>query len=213
MALSKESIESFLTLLSSNAPVPGGGGASALAGALAVSLAHMVAALTVGKPKYASAEAEMRDVLVRANELMGRFLALMDEDAEAFAPLSKAYRMPKESEPEREARSRAMEAALYTAAEPPLRIMETCGPALELIAFCAEKGSQLAVSDAGVAASLCRAALEGASMNVFVNTRLMRDRTRAETLNARARALLEEYGAKAHSVQKAVCAALNAPEV
>ena len=200
----------FLNQLSSKAPVPGGGGASALAGALAASLGGMVAALTVGKPKYAVCEEEMRAALVDAERVRNRFLALMDEDAEAFAPLAAAYRLPKDTEEERSARERVMEAALRSAVEPPLAIMETCGDALSFIALCAEKGSTVAVSDAGVAASLCRSALEGASLNVFINTQPMQDRAYAERLNFRARHLLAEYGAQADELYKKVSARLGA---
>ena len=92
MAFYEETLDSFLAQLSTKAPVPGGGGASALIGAVAASLSHMVAALTVGKQKYAAVEDEMQTVLERADALQKRFLSLMDEDAEAFAPLAKAYR-------------------------------------------------------------------------------------------------------------------------
>ena len=209
MPFSEQTLDAFLGLLSSKAPVPGGGAASALAGATAAALTGMVAALTVGKPKYAAVEAEMRAVLEQAEELRLRFLALMDEDAEAFGPLTTVYRMPKDGEAERAARANAMETALRTAVEPPMRILETCGPLLELTAVCAEKGSSLAVSDAGVAASLCRAALDGAKLNVFINTQSMRDRAYASMLEQRAAALTTEYGARADTIANRVAAALG----
>lgn len=210
MSFSEQTIGDFSSLLSSKAPVPGGGGASALVGALAASLGGMVAALTVGKPKYAACEDEMRAALLEAERLRNRFLALMDEDAEAFAPLAAAYRLPKETEVERAARASIMETALRSAVEPPLAIMETCGEALQLIALCAEKGSAVAVSDAGVAASLCRAALEGASLNVFINTQPMQEREYAERLNFRARHMLVKYGLEADELFKKVSARLGA---
>ena len=210
MPFSKQTIGTFLEQLSSKAPVPGGGGASALVGALAASLGGMVAALTVGKPKYAACEEEMQAALAKAERVKNRFLALMDEDAEAFAPLAAAYRLPKDTEQERQTRASVMEAALRSAVEPPLKIMETCGEAFQFIALCAEKGSAVAVSDAGVAASLCRAALEGASLNVFINTQPMQEREYAERLNFRARHMLAEYGAEADELYKKVAARLGA---
>jgi len=204
MSFQKETLHSFLSELCSKAPVPGGGGASALVGAVAASLSHMVAALTVGKQKYAAVEGEMQDVLIRAEALKERFLSLMDEDAEAFAPLAQAYRLPKTTAEEQAERDRIMELALRSAVEPPLKIMEACGDALELISACALKGSVMAVSDAGVAATLCRAALEGASMNVFINTKPMLDRDYAESLNVRTRRMLKEYGEAAQAVYQKV---------
>jgi formiminotetrahydrofolate cyclodeaminase len=204
MAFYEETLDSFLAQLSTKAPVPGGGGASALVGAVAAALSHMVAALTVGKQKYAAVEDEMQDILVRADALKNRFLRLMDEDAEAFAPLAKAYRLPKGSDAEKAERDRIMELALRSAVEPPLNIMEACGDALDLISACADKGSVMAVSDAGVAAALCRAALEGASLNVFINTKPMLARDYAESLNVRARRMLNEFGASAQAIYEKV---------
>jgi formiminotetrahydrofolate cyclodeaminase len=169
----------------------------------------MVGALTVGKPKYAAVEAEMNELLKETEALANRFLKLMDEDAEAFEPLAQAYRLPKETEAERASKAIQMEAALKSAVQPPLEIMETCAKSLPLIALCAEKGSVVAVSDAGVAASLCRAALEGASLNVFINTQGMLDRGYAESLNRRAKELLAQAGAEAESLFRSVSAKLG----
>ena len=210
MAFRDQTIDSFLGELSSKAPIPGGGGASALVGALSCALTHMVAALTVGKPKYAAVEQEMQELLVQTESLTNRFLTLMDEDAASFEPLAQAYRLPKETDEEKAEKARVMEAALKSAVQPPLEIMETCARALPLIALCAEKGSVVAVSDAGVAASLCRAALEGASLNVFINTQGMQDKEYASSLNQRARDLLALSGAEAERIFRDVSARLGA---
>ena len=209
MAFRDQSIDAFIQDLSSKAPIPGGGGASALVGALCSSLTHMVASLTVGKPKYAAVEAEMNAALAQAESLTNRFLALMDEDATAFEPLAQAYRLPKETEAEKAEKVRVMEAALKSAVQPPLKIMETCALAVPLISLCAEKGSVVAVSDAGVAASLCRAALEGASLNVFINTQGMQDKAYAAALNQRARELLAQFGAESEKIYRDVLTKLG----
>lgn len=209
MAFRDQSIDSFIDQLSSKAPVPGGGGASALVGALSGALTHMVAALTAGKPKYAAVESEMQELLASSEAVTNRFLSLMDEDATAFEPLAQAYRLPKETEEQKAEKSRVMEDALKSAVQPPLRIMETCREAVSLIALCAEKGSVVAVSDAGVAASLCRAAVEGASLNVFINTQIMQDRAYADSLNQRAHELLATVNAAADKIYRDVAAKLN----
>lgn len=210
MSFREQSIDAFLEDLCSKAPVPGGGGASAIVGALASALTHMVGALTVGKPKYASVEAQMRDLLEQAQSLKERFLLLMDEDAAAFEPLAQAYRLPKNTEAEQAEKARVMEEALKSAVQPPMAIMEACAEAFPLISFAAEHGSVVAVSDAGVAASFCRAALEGASLNVFINTQGMQDRAHAEALNSRARQLLAQYGEAADDLVRSVISKLGA---
>ena len=210
MRFCEQSIESFLVLLSGKDAVPGGGAASALAGAVSASLSSMVASLTAGKAKYAAVEADMQGVLARSGLLRERFLSLMDEDAKAFEPLSRAYRMPKDTSQQLQERELVMESALRKAAEPPLKMMEACKDALELAAECAEKGNALALSDAGVAASLCRAALEGACLNVLINTQPMADREYAERLNFRAKRLLSEYGGQADALYVKISAKLDA---
>ena len=210
MAFRDQTLDSFLNELSSKAPVPGGGGASALVGALAAALTHMVASLTVGKPKYAAVEGEMNALLQQTEALTNRFLSLMDEDATAFEPLAQAYRLPKGTDAEVAEKARVMELALKSAVQPPLEIMQTCVHALPLIHACAERGSVVAVSDAGVAASLCRAALEGASLNVFINTQTMQDRAYADTLNQQARMLLSDGSTAADAIYRQVAARLGA---
>ena len=179
-------IQSFLAALASKAPTPGGGGAAALCGAVGAALGNMVGSLTVGKKKYAQVEEEIRALNERAEKLRAEFLALIDADAEAFEPLSRAYSIPRD-DPRRE---EIMEAALMRAAEPPLEILRRCVKALELIDAYAAKGSALAVSDAGCAAAITRAAAESAALNVFINTKSMRGRARADTLNAEVNSLL-----------------------
>ena len=206
-----ESVAAFSEALASGAPTPGGGGACALAGALGAALGSMVCALTSGKRRYADVEEDIQRIASRMEALRQRLLALIDADAEAFLPLSRAYGMPRGTQQERAARDTVMEAALVRAAQPPLDIMEVCAEAVALHAELGEKGSALAISDVGVGAALSRAALQGASLNVFTNTRLLRDRQRAAALDARAPALLGEALPEADRVVAAVMARLTAP--
>ena len=179
-------IDSFLAALASKAPTPGGGGAAGLCGAAAIALGNMVGNLTIGKKKYSEVEEDIRALNQKAEELRADFLALIDADAEAFEPLSRAYSIPKD-DPKR---ADVMEAALLKAVQPPLEILRKCVKALELIDAYAAKGSALAVSDAGCAAAITRAAAESAALNVFINTKSMRGRARADTLNAEVNSLL-----------------------
>lgn len=182
----------FLEELSSKAPVPGGGGASAAVGAFGAALGMMVANLTVGKKKYAAVEEEILAALEELGKLRDRLVALTDRDAQAFEPLSRAYGLPKNTEEEKAAREKIMESALYEASVVPMEIMETVLSSMDLLETLGEKGSRLALSDVGVGILFAQAALEGASLNVFINTRLMKERSQAEELNARADRMIAE---------------------
>ena len=190
----------FVDILASKAAAPGGGGGSALVGALGVALGNMVGALTVGKAKYADVEEEIIELMADSNALQNELLLLVDADAEAFEPLSKAYSIPKD-DPTRE---KIMEEALRIATSTPMDIMRACARSIDIIAGFAEKGSVIAISDAGVGAAFARAAIVGASFNVFINTKSMTDREYAEKINAEAEALLEEYVAKAEEIVEKV---------
>lgn len=194
------SCDEFVTKLASSSAVPGGGGASALVGAIGMALGNMVGSLTVGKKKYKDVEEDILKLIDKACVIREDMLKLIDEDAKAFEPLSKAYGLPKNTPKELEERNHIMEAALRTASETPLRIMEKCCEALLVIKEFAEKGSVLAVSDAGVACSCTKAALYGASLNVYINTGLMKDTDYAEELNKKADDMLSEYGALADDI-------------
>ena len=200
-----KTITEFMDELASNAPVPGGGGAAALIGAVGVSLGDMVGELTTGKKKYADVEEDIQRLMREAKEVKDEFLRLIDADAEAFAPLAKAYGIPKD-EP---GRDEIMEEALKNGAAVPMDIMRTCGRALDIIEEFAEKGSRLAVSDAGCAAASCKAAMQAASLNVFINTRSMKDRECAEALNAEADELLAKYNVLADEIFDSVAGRLR----
>ena len=186
-------IQEFAMQTASNEPVPGGGSISALAGSLAAALTEMVAGLTIGKKKYAEVEDEMWELKKKCDELQKDFLRLIERDAEVFEPLSKAYGMPRETEEEKAEKARVMEIVLKDACSVPMEIMEKCCEAIEVIVEFAAKGSKLAISDAGVGAAFCKAALKGASLNVYINTKSMADREYAEELNKKADAMLEKY--------------------
>ncbi|MCD8122566.1 MAG: cyclodeaminase/cyclohydrolase family protein [Clostridiales bacterium] len=185
-------IADWVDALASKAPTPGGGGASALGGALAAALGQMVANLTVGKKRYADVEEEMQESLAALAALQADFLKLADRDAEVFASLAAAYGLPSGTDEEKAEKTRVLEENLLAASLVPLKMMEKAVAALYILEGVEAKGSRMAVSDAGVAAQFARAALTGAVMNVYINTKSMKDRERAEELNARSEALVDE---------------------
>ena len=171
-----------------------------MVGAVGTALGNMVGSLTVGKKKYADVEAEMWELKGKCDKLQAEFLTLIERDAEVFEPLSKAYGMPRETEEEKAEKARVMEIVLKEACSVPMEIMEKCCEAIDVIVEFAAKGSALAISDAGVGVIFCKAALQGASLNVFINTKSMKNREYAEELNAKAEAMLAKYTVLADEV-------------
>lgn len=185
-------IQEFLDVLSSKEPVPGGGGASALAGALGNALGQMVANLTIGKKKYALVENEIKELAERMKGIQGQFSALADQDAKVFAPLAKCYSLPSGTEEEKAYKAEVMEARLLDASLVPMEIMEKASEMLEIMDILADKGSRMAVSDVGVGVQFIRTALLGAVMNVYINTKSMKNREKAEEMNEKAERLIRE---------------------
>lgn len=199
----------YLDRLASKAPVPGGGGASAVCAALGTALGEMVGNLTTGKKKYAQWEDGVQECLEKLERSRERFVELSEEDAKVFEPLSKAYGIKAETEEEKQAKAEYMETCLLEAARVPLEIMEECNAAMESVAFLAEHGSRLAVSDAGVGIQFLRAALLGAVMNVYINTKLMKNRETAERLNREAETLVKKGTARADGIYETVLKAVT----
>lgn len=185
-------IQEFLDVLSSKEPIPGGGGASALAGALGNALGQMVANLTIGKKKYALVEDEIKELAERMKGIQGQFSALADQDAKVFAPLAKCYSLPSGTEEEKAYKAEVMEARLLDASLVPMEIMEKAWEMLEIMDILADKGSRMAVSDVGVGVQFIRTALLGAVMNVYINTKSMKNREKAEEMNEKAERLIKE---------------------
>ncbi len=209
MGFSKEPCTEFIEKLGSKDAAPGGGGASAFVGSVAAALANMVACLTVGKKRYAHVESEMYRYKAKCDILQKELLALVDRDAEVVQPLSEAYRMPADTAEEKKQRKKAMESARKEACTIPLEIMEKCAEALEIIREVADKGAVSAVSDAGVAALCCKAAIQGAALNVYINTQSMTSRKYAEEQNARVDELLAKYPPMADEIYETVLSRLK----
>lgn len=201
----EKSCEGFAAELASASPVPGGGGASAYVGALAAALGQMVGNLTLGKKKYAQYEDDIKTVMGRLALLQDELLTLVDADAEGFLPLSEAYGIPKDAP----GRDDIMEAALRTACKAPLSMMKCAAEIVELLSVLCEKGSALAKSDVGVGATCAVAAMKGASLNIFINAKSMRDREYANELLAETNTLLVRYVHIAEGVFSSVVAQIR----
>ena len=190
----------FIADLSSKEPVPGGGGASALIGAVGVALCSMVANLTSGKKKYAEYQSDIENIVTRTSKSIPSLLNLIEQDAEVFEPLSAAYGISKD-DPNRD---EILENALIKACSVPMEILKEMASVVDVIEQLSVKGSKLAVSDVGVAASACRSAIEGAIMNVYINTKLMKNRDYAVQVNKEADSVFQDSVKRCSVIYKQV---------
>ncbi len=208
MELKQLTVFDFAAALSSDAPAPGGGSAAALTGALGAALTAMVCALTLDRKKYAEHQTLARQTLDQARELQARLLEYMDEDTRAFGQMSAAFALPKETPEQSSARTAAIQQALSACTETPLSVMALTLQALELACGAMGKTNASALSDLGVAALSLRAALQGAWLNVLINTGSMKDAVLAADCRARGEALLERGLPLAEGLYQSVLSAL-----
>lgn len=207
--MAEQNMQEFIEVLSSKAAVPCGGGACAYVAAAGMALGAMVANLTTGKKKYAQYQEEIEELLSKTEQLSKELMTYMDKDAESFEPLSKAYGLPKDTKEQQEYKDAVMEKALKEASLTPVALMEKILEALKILERLSVVGSRLAISDVGAGVQLCKAALNGASLNVFINTKLMKDTETAEELNTRTDALLIEGNELADRIYEEVVDAIR----
>lgn len=205
----RKTCEEFVAALHSSAPVPGGGGASALAGALGSALGGMVMNLTAQNPRYADRAEETAALAEKAEDLEKRFLDLINRDATCFEPLSAAYRLPKGTDEEKAKRLQVMEDALVTACEAPMDILKTSVEALDFLSLCLEKGAKIALSDVGCGASFLRACADGAILNIQINAGMMKTPGRKEAWLKEALGLKQEADEKADRIYAEVSARIT----
>lgn len=205
----EQKVYEYLEVLSSKAPVPGGGGASALGGALGAALGQMVGNLTTGKKRYADVEEEIQEYLAELAILQKDMLSLADEDAAVFAPLAAAYGMSAETAAQQAEKDRVMESNLLSASVVPMQIMKKALAVIDVLEELEQKGSRMALSDVGVAVQFARTAMTGAVMNVYINTKSMKNREKAEELNENANVMLKEGVERADVVYDKVLTALT----
>ena len=198
--LTKRTCEGFAEVLASKESVPGGGGAAALVGALGVALCSMVGNFTTGKKKYAEYEDDIQRMLKDAEILRTQLLDQVNADAEAFYPLSVAYATPKD-DPKR---VEILEAATVNACKAPMEMVRLCGKCIELLSEMLVKGSKMLISDVGCGALCCKAAMESAALNVFVNTKTLVNRDAADKMENEVNTLLDKYVPEATRIAQEV---------
>jgi formiminotetrahydrofolate cyclodeaminase len=165
----------FLDALADGKPTPGGGSAAAYSGAAGAALVAMVARLTAGKKKYAAVEAQMTNILDRAEQLREELAEAVVLDADAFNSIMAAYRMPKDTPDQKSARAEAVQKATQIAASVPLEVAGMAMDVLELAADVVAEGNLNAISDGATGAALAKAAMTGAGYNVRINTASLKD--------------------------------------
>ena len=200
MELKKMTVEGFIQETSSSSPAPGGGNIAALNAASAAALIEMVAHLTIGKEKYASSEAEMKEVAAKAAALKEQFLALIDEDSAAFNKIMAAFKLPKATDADKKVRHEAIQDATKGAALVPFRVGEAANQLFGLADAVITRGNPNAVTDGAVAAMNARAAVRGAFLNVKINLGSIKDEAFVADLKAKMAAIEADVDAKEHDL-------------
>lgn len=203
-----QSIALFLDALASKAATPGGGSAAAVMGAQSAALTSMVCNLTIGKPKYAEVENEMRSLLAKSEALRAKLTDMIKADVDVFNKLMACYGLPKDSEEEKAARSARIQAVLKEATEVPLECAKACAEAIELSRIAADKGNLGVISDAGVAVMAGYAALKSAALNVYINAGSMKDREFADAKVAELEKILNGADIASEEIYQRVMAKL-----
>ncbi|MFI3185713.1 MAG: cyclodeaminase/cyclohydrolase family protein [Methylococcaceae bacterium] len=203
-----KSVQTFMDDLASKAPTPGGGSAAAVMGAQAAALISMVCNLTIGKPKYAEVEVEMRALLEKSEALREQLTGMIKADVDVFERLMSTYGLPKDSEEEKLMRSAAIQAVLKEATQVPLACAQACAEVIVLSKIAVDKGNTGVISDAGVAAMAGYGGLKSAALNVYINAGGLKDRVFADAKIAELEAILNGADAAAEEVYQMVKAKL-----
>jgi len=190
--LAQLTCEAFLDKLASNEPVPGGGSVAALSGGLAAALTAMVANLTIGKKNYEAVSDEMEAVAGRMLQMKKAFVEFIDKDASSFDGVMKAFKLPKDTDDEKAARTAAIQDGYKEAIAVPLAVAKACAELFDVIEFVVEKGNQNALSDGLVAAMTARTAVLGALYNVKINLGSVKDQAYVEKITSEV-ATLEKF--------------------
>ena len=192
MKLSQCTCEDFAAKLASKEPVPGGGGVAALAGSLGAALASMVANYSIGKKKFLGMEAKHQEIIDKSCDLMNKLMALIDEDAENFAPLSKAYGMPSATEEEKAEKEKVLQQCLLVAASGPVKMVEYVYDAIKIQEELVDISTKIIISDVGCAVQMLKAALYCANLNVIVNMNSIKDEKYVAETSAKCNKMVAE---------------------
>jgi len=206
--LSEKPVTTFLDELASSAPAPGGGSAAALAAAVSAALVSMVCNLTIGKKQYADVQGDIQATLIRSEALRHRCMDLLEKDVAAYTQVSAVYKMPKDTDEQKAARTEAMQKALKHATSVPMELAQACVEILKLCPESAAKGNVNAVSDVGVGALMAEAALRAASLNVLINLGSIKDEVFVKQERAKLNTLLADKAALKEAILKDVEARL-----
>lgn len=196
MELRKLTVEGFIDETASSSPAPGGGSIAALNAASSAALITMVANLTLGKEKYAAVEGDMKEVAAKAGALKDDFLALIDEDSNAFNKIMAAFKLPKDTDEAKKARSAAIQEATKGAALVPFKVGQKANELFALAEEVITKGNQNAITDGAVAAMNARAAVRGAFLNVKINLGSIKDGLFVEDLQKKMAEIENEVDAR-----------------
>ena len=197
-------IKEFLSELASSSPAPGGGRVAALSGALGASLSSMVCNLTIGKDKYNNVQNEIKKVLNKSEHLCKKLTKLIDKDTEAFNTVMKAFKMPKETEEQKNTRSKVIQEAYRLAANVPFETAKTCEEILEVAMVVAKKGNQSSITDAAISAIMAKAGVEGAILNIKINLSSIKDEKFVKNINAQIEKLQKNANNKTTEILKLV---------
>ena len=181
----EKTVNEFLDALASKEPVPGGGSTAALGGSLAAALVSMVCNLTLGKEGYEQAQERLTEILQQAEALRRELPQLLEADMAVYGKVMAAYRLPRKTDEQKQARQVAIQSSLIEAAEVPLQIADRCAQVLKLALPAAELGNRWAISDAAAGALLAEASLRAALLNVYVNMASITDQAYVASLRAR----------------------------
>ncbi len=198
--ITETSIDDFLARLASKDPTPGGGSAAAIMGAMGAALISMVCNVSLGKKGYEAAEPELREVCAQSEALRKRLTGMVAEDVSAFGELMAAYKLPRETDEEKQRRSQAIQAGLRRATEVPLACARDCAEVIHLSRRAAEQGYLGVISDAGVGASAAYAAARSAALNVYINVPTLKDRAFAERALAELDGIMTSCTAESEAV-------------
>ncbi len=192
MSMLDKCCKDFNDVLASKSPVPGGGGAAAMGGAIGMALSNMVGNLTLGKKKYADVENEVKELLAKGVEIIAELESLVDKDAEVFEPLSKAYGLPRKTPEEIEYKQKTMEQCCKTACSVPMEIMRKAYAGIKIHERMGQIGTMIAISDVGCGVAFMKAALVSGSLNVIINLNAIKDQVFVKETREEMNNLLKE---------------------